>query len=76
VKWREKDKKVLFERVRCRFIQLVKLRVNVLYVDPMVKIKKRQEMMAKKNEKELRRVEKKRREKQNQKVQAIIARKI
>ena len=62
-KWRDKDKKILFERVRERFLQLMKLRVNVLRVDPMIKIKKRQEIMAKKNEKEQRRIEKKRREK-------------
>ena len=58
-KWKDKDKKFLFERVRDRFLQLFKLRVNVLRVDPMVKIKKRQEMLQKKNEKELRKKEKK-----------------
>ena len=41
LKWRDKDKKLLFERVRDRFLQLMKLRVNVLRVDPMIKIKKK-----------------------------------
>ena len=64
VKWRDKDRKVLFERIRDRFLQLMKLRVNVQRVDPMIKIKKKQEILAKKNEKEQRRIDKKRREKQ------------
>ena len=40
-RWKDKDKKLLFERVKERFLQLFKLRVNVVRVDPMVKIKKR-----------------------------------
>ena len=76
VKWRDKDRKVLFERVRDKFLQLFRLRVNVLRVDPMVKIKKKQEILAKKNEKEMRRIEKKRREKHQKKLAVMIAKKI
>lgn len=71
IRWRDKDRKVLFERIRDRFLQLMKLRINVQRVDPMIKIKKRQEILAKKNEKEQRRIEKKRREKQFKKAAAI-----
>lgn len=67
-KWSSKDIKTLYERVRDKFLQIFKLRVNVLRVDPMIKIKKKQDMILKKNEKEVRRVEKKRREKQNKKM--------
>ena len=62
---------MLFERIRDRFLQLMKLRINVQRVDPMIKIKKRQEILAKKNEKEQRRIEKKRREKQFKKAAAM-----
>ena len=59
-KWREKDKKILYDRVRDRYLQLVKLRFNLLRVDPMIKIKKRQERMQKKKENQMKQVEKKR----------------
>ena len=49
-KWREKDKKVLYDRVRDRYLQLLKLRFNVIKVDPMIKIKKKQERLQKKKE--------------------------
>ena len=39
----------------------------MLRVDPMIKIKKKQDMLLKKNEKEVRRIEKKRKEKENKK---------
>ena len=63
IKWKDKDKKILFERVRDRYLQLFKLRVNVLRVDPMVKIMKKQSMLEKKNQKEMRKIEKMRKEK-------------
>ena len=59
-KWREKDKKILYDRVRDRYLQLLKLRFNILKVDPMIKIKKKQERLQKKKENQLKQVEKKR----------------
>ena len=47
---------------------MMKLRVNVVRVDPMIKIKKKQAILEKKNEKEQRRIEKKRKEKHNAKL--------
>ena len=63
-KWKEKDKKVLYEKVREKFIQLIKLKLNVIRVDPMVKIKKKQEKLLKKKESEIKRVERRRKEKE------------
>lgn len=68
VSWTKKDTKVLFERIKDKFIALIKLRLNVILVDPMVKIKKKQDLIQKKNEKELRRNEKKRKDKENKKM--------
>ena len=78
-RWKDKDKKLLFERVKDRFLQLFKLRVNVVRVDPMVKIKKKQEVDRKKTEKEKKRNEKKQKEKmedRNKQMARYIARKI
>ena len=33
-KWRERDKTALLERVKLRYLQLLKLRVNLVKVDP------------------------------------------
>lgn len=33
-KWRERDKSALLERVKLRYLQLLKLRVNLVMVDP------------------------------------------
>ena len=42
-KWREKDKKTLFERIKDKYLMLRKLRINVIRVDPMKKhVKKSQ----------------------------------
>jgi hypothetical protein len=49
-KWREKDKKTLLERVREKFLALMKLRLNIVYVDPMRKIRAREERNKKKAE--------------------------
>ena len=62
-KWREKDKKILYDRVRDRYLQLLKLRFNVIKVDPMIKIKKKQERLQKKKESQQKQVEKKRKQK-------------
>jgi hypothetical protein len=40
-KWKEKDKKTLLDRVRDRFFQLKKLRINVIKIDPSKKRKRR-----------------------------------
>ena len=45
IRWKDKDRKILFERVRDKYLLLFKLRVNILKVDPMIKIKKKQELM-------------------------------
>ncbi len=39
-KWREKDKRMLFERVKEKYLQLRKMRVNIIRVDPYKKYKK------------------------------------
>ena len=75
IRWKDKDRRELFERVKNKFVQLVKLRVNVVCVDPMIKIKKRQELLQKKNEKEQRKIEKKRKEKEIRKMQTAIVKK-
>lgn len=36
-KWREKDKKILFERVKDKYLMFRKLRVNLIRVDPLKK---------------------------------------
>lgn len=33
-KWREKDKKTLFERVKERYLQYRRMKVNVIRIDP------------------------------------------
>ena len=33
-KWREKDKKALFERVKERYLQYRKMKVNLVRIDP------------------------------------------
>ena len=68
VKWTKTDVNRLYERVRDKFIALAKLRLNLILVDPMIKIKKKQELMQKKNEKEIRRNEKKRKDKEQKKM--------
>lgn len=39
-KWREKDKKMLFEAVKERYLQYRKMRVNVVRIDPYKKIRR------------------------------------
>ncbi len=41
VRWKERDKKMLFERVRDRYLEIRKLRFNILRIDPMKFVKKR-----------------------------------
>lgn len=41
-KWREKDKKVLFERVKERYLQYRKMKVNLLRIDPYKKLRRLQ----------------------------------
>lgn len=36
-KWREKDKKLLFERVKEKYLMFRKMRINIVRVDPMRK---------------------------------------
>lgn len=33
-KWKEKDKKMLFEQVKTKYLQLMKLRMNLVMIDP------------------------------------------
>ena len=40
-KWREKDKRFLYDRVKERYVQMIRLRLNVILVDPMHKIKQK-----------------------------------
>ena len=39
-RWREKDKKQLFERVKERYLQFRKMRVNIIRMDPLRKLRK------------------------------------
>lgn len=39
-KWREKDKKMLFERVKEKYLMFRKMRINIIRVDPMRKFRK------------------------------------
>lgn len=41
-KWREKDKKMLFERVKEKYLMFRKMRINIIRVDPMRKFRKSQ----------------------------------
>lgn len=50
-KWRERDKRVLFERIKEKYLGIKKLRINLIRVDPMVAEQKRYE-------KEVKRVQK------------------
>ena len=36
-KWREKDKKILFERVKERYLQYRKMKVNVTRMNPTIR---------------------------------------
>ena len=40
-KWREKDKKQLFERVKEKYLQFKKMRINIIRIDPFKKQKKK-----------------------------------
>ena len=50
-KWREKDKKILTERVKEKYLMIRKMRLNLIKVDPMIAENK-------KYQKELKRVQK------------------
>jgi len=39
-KWREKDKKMLFERVKEKYLLFRKMRINIIRVDPMRKLRR------------------------------------
>ena len=36
-RWKEKDKKTLFEHVKTKYLQLMKLRMNLVMIDPLQK---------------------------------------
>jgi hypothetical protein len=36
-RWKEKDKKILFEQVKTKYLQLMKLRMNLVMIDPQQK---------------------------------------
>lgn len=59
-KWREKDKQLLYERIRERYLQLIKLRINIVNVEPMRKVMMMQERLSKKRDNQQRLEEKKR----------------
>ena len=68
-KWREKDVKMLYDRGRDRYLQLAKLRFNVVKVDPSIKMKKKLEKIQKQKSMEQRQAEKKRKQKADEKRQ-------
>lgn len=43
-KWREKDKKCLFERIKDKYLLLRRLRVNIIKVDPLKKYVKKSQL--------------------------------
>ena len=49
-KWREKDKQLLYERVREMYLQLIRLRINIVSIDPMRKVHLQQEKMIKRRD--------------------------
>lgn len=50
-KWRERDKKTLYDNVKEKYQQIMKLRMNLIKVDPMIAETKRYQ-------KELKRIQK------------------
>ena len=42
-KWKEKDKKILLERVKNMYLSIKKIRMNIIRVDPMIAEHKRYE---------------------------------
>lgn len=66
-KWREKDKKMLYERVKERYLQMMRMRMNIILVDPMRKIKLKHERLTKRRENMQKAEERKRVRKQLQK---------
>lgn len=59
-KWREKDKLSLLEKIKQRYLQLMKLRISVTEVDPLSKQLKAQERNIKRQQQQLQAEEKKR----------------
>ena len=49
-KWKEKDKRYLYERVKERYVQMIRLCLNLIFIDPMRKIKLKQERLNKRRE--------------------------
>lgn len=49
-KWREKDKRYLYDRIQERYVQMIRLRLNVIEVDPLRKIKQKQERLNKRKD--------------------------
>lgn len=58
-KWREKDKKMLFERIKERYLMFRRMRVNVVRVDPMRKYRGRGGKLAANRKRSKKRVTKK-----------------
>ncbi len=39
-KWRERDKKLLFEQIKEKYLMLRKMRINIIMIDPSRKVKR------------------------------------
>jgi len=52
-KWKEKDKRILFERVKSFYLNIKKIRLNIIRVDPMIEERKRYDKMKKRIQKQL-----------------------
>jgi hypothetical protein len=50
VRWKEKDKKTLLDLVKEKYLQMMKLKLTILFVDPMRKILAREERNKRKQE--------------------------
>lgn len=46
-KWKEKDKRILLERVKSIYLSIKKIRLNIIKVDPMIEERKKHEKLKK-----------------------------
>jgi hypothetical protein len=52
-KWKEKDKRILFERVKSIYLNIKKIRLNIIRVDPMIEERKKHEKLKKRIQKQV-----------------------
>ena len=52
-KWKEKDKRILFERVKSIYLNIKKIRLNIIRVDPMIEERKKNDKLKKRIQKQV-----------------------